>query len=96
MIRWRWLVIAVWIVIVVASLAAASGLGDLLTNRFTLPGTDTRRAEQILEDRFGSGLPDRSSWSPGRGAATSPRSCRRSRRRRGGRPTPSRPARSSM
>ena len=30
-----------------------SGLGDLLTNRFSLPGTDTHRAETILEDHFG-------------------------------------------
>ena len=30
-----------------------SGLSDLLTNRFTLPGTDTARADSILEDHFG-------------------------------------------
>jgi RND superfamily putative drug exporter len=30
-----------------------SGLADLLTNRFSLPGTDTARAERILEDHFG-------------------------------------------
>jgi RND superfamily putative drug exporter len=53
MIRRRWLVLGVWVAVVVASLAAAASLGDLLTNRFTLPGTDTRRAEQILEDHFG-------------------------------------------
>jgi RND superfamily putative drug exporter len=53
MIRWRWLVIGVWILVLVGSIAATRGLGDLLTNRFTLPGTDTRRAEQILEDHFG-------------------------------------------
>ena len=28
-------------------------LSDLLTNRFTLPGTDSQRAEQILQDHFG-------------------------------------------
>ncbi len=53
MIRWRWLVLAAWLLILVVSVAATRGLGDLLTNRFTLPGTDTRRAEQILEDHFG-------------------------------------------
>ncbi|MDQ3994914.1 MAG: MMPL family transporter [Actinomycetota bacterium] len=30
-----------------------SGLTDLLTNRFSLPGTDTARAEKILEENFG-------------------------------------------
>ncbi|MGH7358340.1 MAG: MMPL family transporter, partial [Candidatus Rokuibacteriota bacterium] len=52
-IRHRWIVLAVWTVVFVASLAAMSGLADLLTNRFTLPGTDTARAERILEDEFG-------------------------------------------
>ncbi|MEX2614180.1 MAG: MMPL family transporter, partial [Gaiellaceae bacterium] len=32
---------------------ASSLLADLLTNRFTLPGTDTHRAELILEEHFG-------------------------------------------
>src|ERR671924_1703039 len=53
MIRYRWAVVAVWAVVFLVSGAAASGLSDLLTNRFTLPGTDTARAESILEDHFG-------------------------------------------
>jgi putative drug exporter of the RND superfamily len=53
MIRYRWVVVAVWAVVFVVSAAAMSGLSDLLTNRFTLPGTDTHRAETILEDHFG-------------------------------------------
>jgi RND superfamily putative drug exporter len=53
MIRWRWAVVAVWAVVLVLSMWALSGLGDLLTNRFTLPGTDTHRAELILADHFG-------------------------------------------
>jgi RND superfamily putative drug exporter len=52
MIRWRWLVIAVWHAVLVGSFAATRDLGDLLTNRFTLPGTDTERVEGILEDEF--------------------------------------------
>ncbi|MFN8187013.1 MAG: MMPL family transporter [Gaiellales bacterium] len=52
MIRYRWAVIAAWIAILVGSALAMQDLGDLLTNRFTLPGTDTRRAEQILQDHF--------------------------------------------
>ena len=51
--RRRWLVVVAWILVVVVSALASSRLSDLLTNRFTLPGTDTRRAEVILEEHFG-------------------------------------------
>jgi RND superfamily putative drug exporter len=51
--RWRFAVVAIWILVLLGSLAATRGLGDLLTNRFTLPGTDTQRAEEILEEHFG-------------------------------------------
>jgi uncharacterized membrane protein YdfJ with MMPL/SSD domain len=52
-IRYRWAVLAVWLVVFVVSGAATSGLADLLTNRFSLPGTDTAKVERILEDEFG-------------------------------------------
>jgi RND superfamily putative drug exporter len=52
MIRHRWIVLGSWLVLVAACGAASAGLTDLLTNRFTLPGTDTARAEDILEERF--------------------------------------------
>ena len=44
MIRYRWAVVSVWSVVFLASVVAMSGLADLLTNRFSLPGTDTARA----------------------------------------------------
>jgi len=50
--RFRWLVLAAWIVLVLVSAIASAGLSDRLTNRFTLPGTDSERAETILEDHF--------------------------------------------
>jgi RND superfamily putative drug exporter len=53
MIRRRWAVVAAWVAVLGVSLVATAGLSDLLTNRFTLPGTDTHRAEKILEDHFG-------------------------------------------
>jgi RND superfamily putative drug exporter len=53
MIHHRWAVVCVWAVVVVVSVMAMSGLSDLLTNRFSLPGTDTERAEKILEQHFG-------------------------------------------
>ncbi|HXV58231.1 MAG TPA: hypothetical protein VD704_10225 [Gaiellaceae bacterium] len=52
-IRWRWAVVGAWAVLVLVSLAAIAGLSDLLTNRFSLPGTETARAERILEEQFG-------------------------------------------
>ncbi len=53
MLRFRWLVVGVWVLVLVASGIAASGLSGLLTNRFTLPGTDTARAEDVLKQHFG-------------------------------------------
>ena len=51
--RHRLVVVGLWLVILAVSVMAMSGLSDLLTNRFTLPGTDTARAEDILEEEFG-------------------------------------------
>jgi RND superfamily putative drug exporter len=58
--RWtRWVlhhrktILALWIGLFVIGGWAASGLSSLLTNRFTLPGTDAGRAENILHDHFG-------------------------------------------
>jgi RND superfamily putative drug exporter len=51
--RHRWLVLGAWAVVLLFSGWASSGLSELLTNRFTLPGTDTHRAETILEEHFG-------------------------------------------
>ena len=51
--RHRWLALGAWLVVFLCAGWASSQLGDLLTNRFTLPGTDSERAEQILEERFG-------------------------------------------
>ena len=51
--RYRWAVIVAWLAVLVASVLAMTGLSDLLTNRFALPGTDTARAEKILDEHFG-------------------------------------------
>ncbi|HET7856745.1 MAG TPA: MMPL family transporter, partial [Gaiellaceae bacterium] len=53
MIRFRWAVLGTWIVLFLAAGAASSGLSDLLTNRFTLPGSDSEDAATILKDQFG-------------------------------------------
>ena len=51
--RHRWLVLGFWAIVFSVCGLASTQLADLLTNRFTLPGTDTRRAESILEEHFG-------------------------------------------
>jgi putative drug exporter of the RND superfamily len=53
MIRFRWAVLAVWIVAFLAAGAASSGLSDLLTNRFVLPGSESDKARSVLGDHFG-------------------------------------------
>src|SRR5262245_21753505 len=53
MIRFRWAVLGLWLVAVLAAGAAASGLSDLLTNRFILPGAESQKAADILEEHFG-------------------------------------------
>jgi uncharacterized membrane protein YdfJ with MMPL/SSD domain len=53
MIRTRWLVLAAWLVLVATAGAASSGLSDLLTNRFVLPGAESEKAGEILEEHFG-------------------------------------------
>ncbi len=50
--RHRWSVLGAWIIVFGVCGLASTQLADLLTNRFTLPGTDTHRAELILEEHF--------------------------------------------
>jgi RND superfamily putative drug exporter len=52
-IRYRWFVIAAWLVVIVLSMAAASGLPDLFKGAASLPGTDSQRVDDILEQHFG-------------------------------------------
>jgi len=51
--RHRLAVLGVWLAVFAAAAWAAFGLSGLLTNRFTLPGTDTHRAENVLRAHFG-------------------------------------------
>jgi len=45
-------VIAAWLVLFVLGGYAASHLGDLLTNRFKVPGSDAERGLELLKDNF--------------------------------------------
>ncbi len=51
--RFRWAVLALWLVVLVAGFLASTRLSPLLSNTFTVPGTDSERARTILQDHFG-------------------------------------------
>jgi RND superfamily putative drug exporter len=53
MIRYRWAVVAAWLVVLIAGGWSSSKLSDLLSNTFTMPGTDSERARTILKDHYG-------------------------------------------
>src|SRR5919204_4266362 len=51
--RFRWPILAFWLVVLLAGGFAYSKLTPLLSNTFTVPGTDSERARTILQDHFG-------------------------------------------
>ncbi|MEN3285107.1 MAG: putative drug exporter of the superfamily, partial [Solirubrobacteraceae bacterium] len=51
-IRHRRPIIAIWLVLLVVGGAAASNLGGLLTNRFSVPGSESERGLDLLKDRM--------------------------------------------
>src|SRR3954462_12885842 len=60
MIRWtafviahRKRIVAAWIVLFALGGYAAAGLGDLLSNRFSVPGSESERGLHLLKDRMG-------------------------------------------
>jgi len=51
--RFRRLVVVFWLVVAVAGFVAYEHLAPILTNQFTVPGTDSERVRVALEDHFG-------------------------------------------
>ena len=51
--RFRWPILGVWLVVLLAGGFATTKLTPLLSNTFTVPGTDSERARTILQDHFG-------------------------------------------
>jgi uncharacterized membrane protein YdfJ with MMPL/SSD domain len=51
--RLRWPVLAFWLIFLLAGGYASTRLSPLLQNTFTVPGTDSERARNILEQHFG-------------------------------------------
>jgi len=46
-------VLAVWLALFVCGVAATANLGDLLANRFSVPGSDAERGLELLTEHFG-------------------------------------------
>ena len=53
-VRHRWIVLAVWIVVFVGLAVGARSMGSDLSDNLSLPGTDSQKATDLLEDQ----LPD--------------------------------------
>jgi uncharacterized membrane protein YdfJ with MMPL/SSD domain len=51
--RFRWLILAGWLVVLIAGGFAFTHLSSLLSNEFSVPGTDSERARTILQRHFG-------------------------------------------
>jgi RND superfamily putative drug exporter len=51
--RFRWPILGAWLVVLLAGGVATTKLTPLLSNTFTVPGTDSERARTILQDHFG-------------------------------------------
>src|ERR687885_546430 len=51
--RFRWPILAAWLVVLLAGGFATTRLSPLLSNTFTVPGTDSERARTILQQHFG-------------------------------------------
>jgi RND superfamily putative drug exporter len=51
-VRRRWLVLVIWIILIIGVNAAAQAAGTAYSNSFSLPGTDSIHALQLLEKGF--------------------------------------------
>jgi uncharacterized membrane protein YdfJ with MMPL/SSD domain len=51
--RFRWPILGFWLVVLLAGGYANAKLSPLLSNTFTVPGTDSERARSILQQHFG-------------------------------------------
>ena len=53
MIRFRWPVLGLWLAVLVVGFGASTQLSKLLSNTFTVPGTDSEIVRTTLEQHFG-------------------------------------------
>src|SRR4051812_23493373 len=53
MIRFRWAVLAAWLVAIVLGVVAFGRLAPLLSNTFSVPGSESEQAREVLAEQFG-------------------------------------------
>src|SRR3954463_14308108 len=53
MIRLRWAVLAAWLVAIVLGVVAFGRLAPLLSNTFSVPGSESEQAREVLAEQFG-------------------------------------------
>src|SRR5437868_5673187 len=51
--RFRWPILACWLVVLLAGGYGFSKLSKLQSNTFSVPGTDSERVRSVLQERFG-------------------------------------------
>src|SRR5688572_30476232 len=51
--RHRWPVVAIWLCVLLVGGYLSSGLSKLLSNEFTVPGTDSEEVRLVLAEHFG-------------------------------------------
>jgi uncharacterized membrane protein YdfJ with MMPL/SSD domain len=51
--RFRWPIVAFWLVVILVGGYATSKISPLLSNTFTVPGTDSEHVRSVLQQRFG-------------------------------------------
>jgi RND superfamily putative drug exporter len=51
--RFRWPIVVAWVLVIVAGGWATGRLSALQSNTFTVPGTDSDRVREVLEEHFG-------------------------------------------
>jgi RND superfamily putative drug exporter len=51
--RFRWPILAFWLAVVLAGGYATTRVSALLSNTFTVPGTDSERVRTVLQRHFG-------------------------------------------
>ncbi len=55
MARWRWAVIPLWLVVLVAAVMLGGRLGDVLSDEFTQPGSEAERGIHLIQENFAGG-----------------------------------------
>lgn len=55
MARRRWWVVGAWFVILIVGMTLAARIGDVTTTEVSLPGTESQRGIELIEDNFAAG-----------------------------------------